>query len=68
MGDDAATIAELRAEIAGEQRKRVAAEKRQTCGRREAIYGGGSLDVATRRTTLKEYLKLYHRLVLTEVR
>lgn len=60
MADDVVTIAELRAKLAEEERKRLAAEERQRVAEE-------TLDVATRRTTLREYLNLYQSLCASEL-
>jgi hypothetical protein len=67
MADDVATIAELRAKLAEEERKRLTAEERQRAAEEKQRVAEETLDVATRRTTLREYLDLYQSLCASEL-
>jgi hypothetical protein len=62
MADDIATIAELRGKLAEEERKRLAAEERQRAAEEKQRVAEETLDITTRRTTLREYLDLYQSL------
>jgi hypothetical protein len=57
VADEVATIAELRAKPAEKERKRLAAEERQRAVEEKQRLAE-ALDVATRRTALREYSNL----------
>jgi hypothetical protein len=67
MADDTATVAELRAKLAEGKRKRLTAQEGQRAAEEKQRAAEETLDVATRRTTLREYLDLYQSLCVSEV-
>jgi hypothetical protein len=68
MADDAATIAELRAKLAEGKRKRLTAQEGQGAAEEKQRAAEETLDVATRRTTLREYLDLCQSLCASGLR